>query len=163
MIVVHRYLRAVGFSKIKKREELQALINEVVEATIINPDKLKYEKDSKKKQDYISVRDIAADEDDIVYAELSLDFVHGAGICVRGEFDEENTFLYEYYFPYVKGNQISSSEDITIERQAEKEAYAGVCDEINLLFAEYNSIQETQGTQKAASAGNLAYIGSIVN
>ena len=40
MIVVHRYLRAVGFSKIKKREELQALINEVVEATIINPDKL---------------------------------------------------------------------------------------------------------------------------
>ena len=55
MIVVHRYLRAVGFSKIKKREELQALINEVVEATIINPDKLKYEKDSKKKQDYISV------------------------------------------------------------------------------------------------------------
>lgn len=132
MIVVHRYLRAVGFSKIKKREELQALINEVVEATIINPDKLKYEKDSKKKQDYISVRDIAADEDDIVYAELSLDFVHGAGICVRGEFDEENTFLYEYYFPYVKGNQISSSEDITIERQAEKEAYAGVCDEIKL-------------------------------
>ena len=132
MIVVHRYLRAVGFSKIKKREELQALINEVVEATIINPDKQKYEKDSKKKQDYISVRDIAADEDDIVYAELSLDFVHGAGICVRGEFDEENTFLYEYYFPYVKGNQISSSEDITIERQAEKEAYAGVCDEIKL-------------------------------
>ena len=121
MIVVHRYLRAVGFSKIKKREELQALINEVVEATIINPDKLKHEKDSKKKQDYSSARDIAADEEDIVYAELSLDFVHGAGICVRGEFDEENTFLYEYYFPYVKGNQISSSEDITIERQAEKE------------------------------------------
>lgn len=132
MIVVHRYLRAVGFSKIKKREELQALINEVVEATIINPDKLKHEKDSKKKQDYSSARDIAADEEDIVYAELSLDFVHGAGICVRGEFDEENTFLYEYYFPYVKGNQISSSEDITIERQAEKEAYAGVCDEIKL-------------------------------
>ena len=92
---MHRYLRAVGFSKIKKREELQALINEVVEATIINPDKLNHQ------QTYTSARDIAADEEDIVYAELSLDFVHGAGICVRGEFDEENTFLYEYYFPYV--------------------------------------------------------------
>ncbi len=53
MIVVHRYLRAVGFSKIKKREELQALINEVVEATIINPDKQKYEKDSKEAGLYI--------------------------------------------------------------------------------------------------------------
>ena len=132
MIVVHRYLRAVGFSKIKKREELQALINQVVEATILNPDKLNNQKDSAKERTYKSARDIAADEEDIVYAELSLDFVHGAGICVRGEFDEDNTFLYEYYFPYVRGTHISSNEDITIERQAEKEAYAGVCDEIKL-------------------------------
>ena len=37
---MHRYLRAIGFSKVKKREELQALINEVVEQTILDPDKL---------------------------------------------------------------------------------------------------------------------------
>ena len=80
----------------------------------------------------MSARDIAADEEDCVYAELSLDFVHGAGICVRGEFDEENRFLYEYYFPYLRGDHVSSNEDITIERQAEKESYAGVCDDIKI-------------------------------
>lgn len=41
-------------------------------------------------------------------------------------------FLYEYYFPYLTGNHISSNEDITIERQAEKESYAGVCDDIKV-------------------------------
>jgi len=129
---VHRYLRAIGFSKLKRREELRALINEVVERTILSPEKMDQKGDGRKEAGYVSARDIAADEDDFVYAELSLDFVHGAGICVRGEFDEENRFLYEYYFPYLRGNHISSNEDITIERQAEKESYAGVCDDIKV-------------------------------
>ena len=130
---MHRYLRSIGFSNIKNREELQALINEVVEQTILRPDKS--DKNNKKVQEYISARDIAADEEDHVYAELFLDFVHGAGICVRGEFDEDNSFLYEYYFPYLRGIHISSNEDITIERHAEKESYAGVCDEIKIGVA----------------------------
>ena len=132
MGTVHRYLRAIGFSKVKKREELQALINEVVERTILDPDQLNKKTGGSRAQEYMSARDIAADEEDCVYAELSLDFVHGAGICVRGEFDEQNRFLYEYYFPYVRGNHVSSNEDITIERQAEKESYAGVCDDIKV-------------------------------
>lgn len=129
---MHRYLRAIGFSKVKKRDELQALINEVVEQTILNSNKQNKKDSAKEGQDYMSARDIAADEEDRVYAELSLDFVHGAGICVRGEFDEDNSFLYEYYFPYLRGNHVSSNEDITIERQAEKESYAGVCDDIKI-------------------------------
>ena len=129
---MHRYLRAIGFSKVKKRDELQALINEVVGQTILNPNKQNKKENAKKGQGYMSARDFAADEEDRVYAELSLDFVHGAGIRVRGEVDEENSFLYEYYFPYLRGNHVSSNEDITIERQAEKESYAGVCDDIKI-------------------------------
>lgn len=143
---MHRYLRAIGFSKVKKREELQELINEVVARTILRPDiSMTGDADTDKKiSEYVSARDIAADEEDCVYAELSLDFVHGAGICVRGQFDESNSFLYEYYFPYLRGNNISSNEDITVERQAEKESYAGVCDDIkvgvSLIFYLQNMI-----------------------
>lgn len=133
VIALHRYLRAIGFSKVNRREELQALINEVVKSTILKSDK-SHDK-LKKTPAYASWRDIAADEDDHVYAELSLDFVHGAGICVRGEFDEDNTFLYEYYFPYLRGTNVSSTEDITVERHAEKESYAGVCDDIKIGVA----------------------------
>ncbi len=70
-------------------------------------------------------------------------------------------------FSVCEGNQISSSEDITIERQAEKEAYAGVCDEIKLgvtiIFYLQNIIpyKETQGAQKAASAGTSLILGAL--
>jgi len=88
---VHRYLRSIGFSKIENRQQLQSLINEVVEKTILHPDK----ENDKKQKKYVCARDIAADERDHVYAELSLDFVHGAGICVRGEFDEMDAMMYK--------------------------------------------------------------------
>ena len=119
---MHRYLRAIGFSKVKKREELRALIDEVVRIGLTE----------NKIEGYFSSRDITVDEEDRTYAELSLDFVHGAGICIRGEFDEESRFLYEYYFPYVRGTNVSSTEDVTVERHAEKESFAGVCDDIKV-------------------------------
>jgi ArsR family metal-binding transcriptional regulator len=132
---VHRYLRAIGFNKINKREELQMLINEVVESTIVK---------RPLPVGYIVSKDIASDENGKVYAELSVDFAPSAGICVRGEFDENSTFLYEYYFPYLRGNNISSYEDITVERHAEKESYAGVCDDmkvgVSLIFYLNNMI-----------------------
>jgi hypothetical protein len=132
---VHRYLRAIGFSKVNKREELQKLINEVVESTILK---------KPLPAGCVASKDIAADENDKVYAELMLDFAPCAGICVRGEFDENSTFLYEYYFPYLRGSHISSYEDITVERHAEKESYAGVCDDmkvgVSLIFYLQNMI-----------------------
>ena len=143
MIAVHRYLRAIGFSKVKKREELQALIGEVVERTILKPKNPEQDK-IERINEYMFGRDITVDEEECVYAELFLDFTHGAGICVRGEFDEDNSFLYEYHFPYVRGTHISSNEDVTIERHAEKESYAGVCDDIkvgvSLIFYLQNMI-----------------------
>lgn len=155
---MHRYLRAIGFSKIKKREQLQNLINEVVESNLkksntdvllkdknaVNKNQKNSEKENIEKKEYYNHIDFALDEDDRVFAELYLDFVHGAGICVRGEFDEDNRFLYEYYFPYLTGVNVSSTEDISIERQAEKESYAGVCDDIkvgvSLIFYLQNMI-----------------------
>lgn len=119
---MHRYLRAIGFSGIKKREELRALIDEVVKIGL----------SENRIEDYLSTRDITVDEEDRTYAELSLDFVHGAGICIRGEFDEDGRFLYEYYFPYVRGENVSSTEDVTVERHAEKESFAGVCDDVKV-------------------------------
>lgn len=133
---MHRYLRAIGFSEIKNREQLQQLIGEVVTKTIVNPKEL-----GKK---YKATRDFTADEDNKIYAELCLDFAENAGLCIRGQFDDKNVFLYEYYFPYVLGTQISSAEDVTVERHAEKESYAGICDDIkvgvSLIFYLQNMI-----------------------
>lgn len=120
---MHKYLRAIGFSKINGKKELNELITQTIrEAT----DRL-----------YHTVGEE-------VFAEFSKDYAENIGIAVRGTFDEENRFLCDYYFPYCIGTDISSEEDVSVERHAAKESYAGVCDDlkvgISLIFYLQNVI-----------------------
>ena len=71
-------------------------------------------------------------QEDTMMAVYCRDFANGIGMAVCGEYDEENRFSYDYCFPYLRGDGITSYEDITIERHSEKESYAGICDEIKL-------------------------------
>jgi len=109
---LHKFLRAVGFSKIKSRKELKELINEIIESATY--------------KNYVSMDDVD------LLAEYGKDFMEHIGIAVRGFYDEENQFSYEYYFPYLKGTGITSEEDVSIERHGEKESYAGICDDIKV-------------------------------
>lgn len=109
---MHKYLRAIGFSRIKSKRELQKLIRDTIQ-----------EADTK---NYVSMNENS------VFVEFCKDFAENIGIAVRGEFDEENNFVYDYYFPYLRGECISSEEDVTVERHAEKESYAGICDDIKV-------------------------------
>ena len=110
---MHRYLRAIGFSNLKSRLQ----VNNLLAYVIHNADEKKY----------TSTNDM-----DIMFAEYSMDFAENLGITVCGEFNEENQVVFDYYFPYSRGTQISSYEDISIERHAEKESYAGICDDIKV-------------------------------
>lgn len=121
---MHRYMRAIGFSTIESHKKLQELLTEVV----IHSDR----------------RSITKNQDNIILGEFCKDFADGLGIAVCGEIDEEERFTYEYYYPYLEGTGITSYEDVTVERHAEKESYAGVCDDmkvgISLIFYLKNKI-----------------------
>lgn len=71
-------------------------------------------------------------EQDTMLAEYNMFCGENVGICVRGEYDENNQFFVDYYVPFFRGNRISSYADISVERHAEKESYAGVCDDIKV-------------------------------
>ena len=121
---MHKYMRAIGFSKLESRKRLQELLAE----TIINADR----------------RGVTKNQDNQLLGEFCKDFAEGVGIAVCGEFDEEQRFTYEYYFPYLEGSGITSYEDVSVERHADKESYAGVCDDIkvgmSLIFYLKNKI-----------------------
>ena len=108
---MHKYLRAIGFSQLQTKKELNTILSDII-------------KNAENRQ-YTSL------ENDVIFAEFSKEFAKNIGLAVRGEFDEEE-FLYDYYYPYFKGDEISSQEDVSVERQAEKESYAGVCDDIKV-------------------------------
>ena len=108
---MHDYLRAVGFSKVQHKRDLQRLLDMVMGS----PDS-----------------EFTSDCGGTVYAEKCRDFVSNAGITVRGEVDEHGMFSYEYYFPHYTGHQISLTDDVSVEKISEREEYDGMCDVVNL-------------------------------
>ncbi len=156
---MHRYLRAIGFSEIKKKSQLQSLLQKVIQTVSLT--------EKKGFLEGASGRDFVSDEDDNVYAEYFLDLCEDAGICVRGEIDENGKFEYEYYFPYMRGNHISSQEDVSIERHAEKESYAGVCDDlkvgISIIFYLQNMVpyKRLQALNRLPISGTTLVLGGL--
>ena len=141
---MHRYLRAIGFSNLKSRLQVNNLLAYVIQ----NADEKKY----------TSTNDM-----DIMFAEYSMDFAENLGITVRGEFNEENQFVFDYYFPYSRGTQISSYEDISIERHAEKESYAGICDDIKVGVSLIFYLQNVISYLKIKNADRLPIKGSALS
>ena len=109
---MHKFLRAIGFSELTSRKELQKIITDSIQEA--------------------TVRTYTTNEEGEIMAEFRRDFANGIGIVVRGEFDDEDRFIYEYYYPYLIGTGISSTEDITVERLAAQDAYVGACDEVRV-------------------------------
>lgn len=129
---MHKYMRSIGFSRLNSRKELQQLLTDVVvEGT---------------------ERAYTSNGENLLQAEFCKDFTDNEGneigasigIAVCGEFDQQDKFTYDYYFPYLRGNCISSEEDVSVERHAAQESYAGVCDDvrigISLIFYLQNMI-----------------------
>ena len=109
---MHSYLRAVGFSELQNRKDLEVILREVIRSY-----------DSKMVVDEGNNR---------VFAEISKSFGYDTGITVCGEYDENDEFQMEYYFPYFRGTGISTGEDVIIEQHAEKECFSGACDDVRI-------------------------------
>lgn len=148
---LHKYMRAIGFSKLKDRQELQKLLTGiVVEGT---------------QRAYTSC------DEDVLLAAFGKDFAHctdgpaGAsiGITVCGEFDKDDKFTYEYYFPYLKGSNVSSEEDVSVERHAAQESYAGVCDDLRVGVSLIFYLQNVIPYVKAKNLGLLPIRGTTLS
>lgn len=121
---MHKFMRAIGFSEYTDRKKLKELLTDIV----LNP----------------TSRTYTTNQEEILLGEFCKDFAENMGIAVCGEFDDEDKFIYDYYYPYLRGTQITSEEDVSVERHAAKESYAGICDDIkvgvSLIFYLQNMI-----------------------
>ncbi len=109
---MHKYLRAIGFSSLTDRKKLKEILTE----SILKADRRNYTMNS----------------ENVLLGEFCKNFADNMGIAVCGEFDDEDKFIYDYYYPYLEGTGITSYEDISVERHAAKDSYAGVCDDIKV-------------------------------
>lgn len=113
---MHSYLKTIGFSDITKKE-----LDDILKKVVQNHDR-----------SYL-----AEGHDHSMFVEFSKDFGKNYGISVCGTF-EDGMFRMEYYFPYFSGTGITTQEKVIVEKHADKESYAGACDDyrigVTLIF-----------------------------
>ena len=144
---MHKFLRAVGFSQYTEKKQVQKLIRDI----IIHADERSYTTVGEK----------------TLVAEFDRNFAEDIGIAVCGEFDEDDTYSFDYYLPYLRSDLVSTAEDISIERHAAKESYAGICDDpkvgVSLIFYLQNMISylKLQGEGKIPAKGTSLNLSAL--
>lgn len=131
-LIMHSYLRSVGFSNINTREDLEKILGMVM---------------AQPTEKYVT-----SERKNCVEAELIKDFSDRLGVAVRGEYDEKGIFHLEHYYPYFKGKIISIREEIAINKRVDTDAYTGMCDDlrigVSLIFYLQNVIDYIDCVEK---------------
>ena len=109
---MHSYLRAIGFSKCKTRKQLENIYS----TALRNP--------NRKMITTISI--------DTSLIQFEKDFGPSFGLSLIGEYGIDGDLSIEHYYPYIKGSSNTEMERIYIEKQTDKESYAGVCEDTRL-------------------------------
>lgn len=109
---MHDYLPAIGFSNQMKRKDRKKLIHTIIEY----PDETLF---------------FSKDEETAI-VQYNKDFGEAFGISVVGEKERDGEFVMEYMYPYVKGMNMFYHDRIQVEKYAAQDAYAGVCDNVNI-------------------------------
>ena len=131
-MMMHNYLRAVGFSEIVNRTDFDKLMETILEQatdkqTIPINDKLSF----------AEIRWVSSDT---------------MGITLRGEYDEDGKFHIENYFPYYTSNLISTNDLVMVSKRVDTDAYTGMCDDyrlgVSLIFYLQNTIEFLKAKEK---------------
>ncbi len=122
---MHKYLKSIGFSQIESHRMLEEILQDV--------------------ENQFDKKKIVEKDDHRIFAELSKDYGYDAGIAVCGEYDQDGVFHREYYYPYYRGQGGFPCSDLTVERHADKESFAGAYDDysigVTLIFYLINPVE----------------------
>ncbi|MCM1158773.1 MAG: DUF3881 family protein [Bacteroidales bacterium] len=128
--MMHNYLRAIGFSKLKNKGEQNKLL-----AVALN--------------NATDRREIEISADTLL-VQINRSLGAGIGISIIAEQDTEGTLNLDHSFPYCQGTHTTIQSDIQIEPHKDKEAYSGVSDDFNLgitlIYALQNIVDHVKST-----------------
>ncbi|MCR4629490.1 MAG: DUF3881 family protein [Bacillota bacterium] len=122
---MHKFLRTIGFSNYRRENEVKALL-EVLSRESDNARFFQTDRDS-------------------TLCEIRNEVAPGLGIAMFGQMNDRDELDIRYYYPYIESGLVSSKEQCTIQRHAEKETFAGMLDEyavgVSLIFYLLNPIE----------------------
>ena len=86
---MHSYLGAIGFSQVNKKQDLDMILEDVLKNC-----------DEKR---------VVENEDGRLFVEISKSYGYDCGITLCGEYDDQDEFHMEYYYPYFRGTGVSTN------------------------------------------------------
>ena len=108
---MNSYMRSIGFRNIGQRELLEIY------------------QETRRKPDHIQK---VVDSDEYELAEIRKEIAPGMGLAFRGIIGEDGIFVKEYYYPYRESDSVSTTEQVEIVRESDKESFLGICDELRI-------------------------------
>lgn len=128
---MHQYLKAIGFNNLQNKKDLKELLGQV--------------------QSNFTHQTIVSYKDWADYCEFQKEYGQNIGITLCGELDENETFEWDYYFPYFEGTGVTTYAEVIVEKRIEKEEYVGICEDpkvgISLIFHLQNGIEYMRESQ----------------
>ena len=122
---MHKFLRSIGFSLYQKDRDIDKLLDQMTE-------------------DVSGMKRIQLDEETNL-CEIRKEVAPGMGIAVFGQMDRDGVFRRNYYYPYLRSEDMTSDVSCSIQHHTERETYAGLLDEykvgISLIFYIDNSFE----------------------
>ena len=149
---MHKYLPAIGFTKLNK-ESMEDLLQEI----ILRPD----------------YQESAIDFEGNQFVELRYMVADNVGLVLRGTYNDNDEFELDYFYPTYFAESISITNDVDVIKQSDKENYQVMVDEIrlgvNLIFQLQNmgeylrkNMQSKKGTDKDIRLAALSVDGKII-
>lgn len=133
---MHDYLRAVGFSNVESRKDLDKILGVVLTRPSFT--RTYCPKERRK----------------ITLVEKSYDFSERMGITVRGEYDDKGFFHLEHYFPYLIGKRVSAYETMIVHKRMDTYAFTGTADNLHfgvtLMFYLQNALDYLEAFEKGS-------------
>lgn len=150
---MHSYLKAIGYSRIKTRQEVNELIKEAVDRAI-----------SEK---------VCTLSNETAAMEAEFECADSVGLIVRGEYDDMDEFHFEHYAPFLRGSQVSTTQKVFVNKRVDTDAYTAMCDDsrigISLIFflqnvVDYLKIRDIEVAPRKleVSLSGLAQEGKII-
>lgn len=126
-------MNAIGFGNIISKRELKNILTQV--------------------RTSFTQHDLIAQDEEMDICEYQKEYGAGIGIAMFGDRDIHEEFEKNYYYPFFLGTGITSRADVYIERRMDREAYAGICEDmkvgINLIFHLQNTVELLKERQRA--------------
>ena len=133
---MHQYMNAIGFGNINSKRKLKNILTQVKTS--------------------FTQHDLIAQDEEMDICEYQKEYGAGIGIAMFGDREIHEEFEKNYYYPFFLGTGITSHADVYIERRMDREAYAGICEDvkvgINLIFHLQNTVELLKERQKAKNS-----------